>query len=153
MGKTWGIPSLRLGYLISAQANIRSISSVRGPYDVNQLAKVAVEAALSKPQYMRDFVKELNEIAKPKFERFLRSRNIVFWPSSANYIFCYFDEPSKLEAELRAKGILVRPKKDEKGIAGLRVTIGTSEQTDHLIAVLDEILPSPSEMAAKRQKV
>mmetsp|Transcript_32083 Transcript_32083/g.88643 ORF Transcript_32083/g.88643 Transcript_32083/m.88643 type:complete len:655 (+) Transcript_32083:101-2065(+) len=154
--KTWGLPSLRLGYLISAEANIRSLCSVRGPYDVNQLAEVAVKAALSDKQYMLDFVEELNKRAKPKFESFLRSRSIVFWPSDANYIFCYFERPAELEAELRARGILVRPKKDAEGVLGLRVTIGTVEQTERLIASLEELLdnaPCNGEAAAKRQKI
>mmetsp|Transcript_140070 Transcript_140070/g.254704 ORF Transcript_140070/g.254704 Transcript_140070/m.254704 type:complete len:646 (-) Transcript_140070:44-1981(-) len=139
--KTWGLPSLRLGYVLSAEANIAALGAVRGPYDVNQLAAVAVQAALQDSKYMKDFVEEHNKRAKPKFEKFLHSRGIVFWPSSANYIFCYFAEPAKLEASLRERHILVRPKKDAEGVCGLRVTIGTEEQTDRLISTLEELLP------------
>jgi histidinol-phosphate aminotransferase len=138
--KTWGIPSLRLGYLISAPENIRALCCVRGPYDVNQLAAVAVEAALANRQYVWDYVEEINKRSKPKFEDFLRKRNIVFWPSVANFIFCYFDKPAELEVGIRSRGILVRPKKDADGVTGLRVTIGTDEQTDALIKVLEELL-------------
>merc|ERR1712032_1372769 len=159
--KTWGLPSLRLGYLISAEANINALCSVRGPYDVNQLAKVAVEAALADKQYMADFVAEHNTRSKPKFEDFLRQRGVEFWPSSANYIFCYFQRPMELEVELRARDILVRPKKDADGVCGLRVSIGTVEQTDRLILALSELLPGTNgkaetnghDPAAKRQKV
>eukprot|EP00929_Paragymnodinium_shiwhaense_P019046 TRINITY_DN13103_c0_g1_i1.p1 TRINITY_DN13103_c0_g1~~TRINITY_DN13103_c0_g1_i1.p1 ORF type:complete len:651 (+),score=119.67 TRINITY_DN13103_c0_g1_i1:71-2023(+) len=160
--KTWGIPSLRLGYLISAKANISALCSVRGPYDVNTLARVAVIAALDNPGYVFDYVKELNGIAKPKFEEFLRSRGIRFWPSSANYIFCYFANPTHLEAELRKQKILVRPKKDAEGVLGLRVTIGTAEQTARVIAALGKLLDAQGAngttngtngCAAKRQKV
>mmetsp|Transcript_88282 Transcript_88282/g.189541 ORF Transcript_88282/g.189541 Transcript_88282/m.189541 type:complete len:646 (+) Transcript_88282:46-1983(+) len=154
--KTWGLPSLRLGYVISAEANIRALCSVRGPYDVNQLAKVAVDAALSNQEYMLDFVAELNHRAKPKFEDFLRQRGIAFWPSSANYIFCYFQQPLELEPKLRARNILVRPKKDADGVTGLRVTIGTVEQTERLIDSLIELLGPQTNghgPATKRQKL
>uniref|UniRef100_A0A7S4BZX8 histidinol-phosphate transaminase n=1 Tax=Chrysotila carterae TaxID=13221 RepID=A0A7S4BZX8_CHRCT len=139
--KTWGIPSLRLGYLLSAEHNIRALCSVRGPYDVNQLSVVAVRAAMSAPQYVFDYVKEHNTIARPAFERYLDKKGIVYWPSSANYIFCYFPEPMELEAKLRARGILVRPKKDADGVTGLRVSIGTAAQTDQLISTLEQLLP------------
>mmetsp|Transcript_35798 Transcript_35798/g.94863 ORF Transcript_35798/g.94863 Transcript_35798/m.94863 type:complete len:370 (-) Transcript_35798:95-1204(-) len=137
--KTWGLPSLRLGYLISAAENIRALCCVRGPYDVNQLAAVAVEAALANRQYVWDYVEEINKRSKPKFEDFLRSRDITFWPSHANFIFCYFKDPAQLEVGIRGHGILVRPKKDADGATGLRVTIGTLEQTERLIKVLEEL--------------
>mmetsp|Transcript_59222 Transcript_59222/g.152363 ORF Transcript_59222/g.152363 Transcript_59222/m.152363 type:complete len:365 (-) Transcript_59222:127-1221(-) len=150
--KTWGMPSLRLGYLISAKENIRALCCVRGPYDINQLAGVAVEAALANRQYVWDYVEEINKRAKPKFEDFLRSRSIVFWPSNANFIFCYFQDPAKLEVGIRSRGILVRPKKDAEGTMGLRVTIGTLEQTEHLIKVLEELMDGNGEPPAKRAK-
>jgi len=145
--KTWGLPSLRLGYLISAEANIRALCSVRGPYDINQLARVAVDAALADRQYMVDFVTEIRTRAKPKFEEYLRQHRVEFWPSSANYIFCYFQRPLELEAELRARDILVRPKKDADGVCGLRVSIGTVEQTDRLMVALSELLPGTDRQA------
>jgi len=159
--KTWGMPSLRLGYLISAKANVDALCAVRGPYDVNTLARVAIIAALKDSKYVFDYVKELNEVAKPKLEDFLRRHNITFWPCSANFIFCYFKEPRKTEAELRSRKILVRPKKDAKGVEGLRVTIGTTAQTERLISALDEILAAQGNgsasvtngSAAKKQKV
>merc|ERR1719491_94968 len=104
---------------------------------------------------MLDFVNEVNGRSKPKLERYLQSRDVVFWPSHANYLFCYFDQPTSLEAALRSKNILVRPKKDENGTLGLRMTIGTEEQTDGLISALDELLPkrNGSEPEAKKPRL
>merc|ERR1712194_865083 len=98
-------------------------------------------------------VTEVNEQAKPKFENFLREQGIRYWPSMANFIFCYFDQPDELEAKLRAKGILVRPKKDENGITGLRISVGTVAQMDHVIATLKELLAKYGAHEAKRPKV
>jgi len=150
--KTWGFPALRIGAIVSAEVNIRALCCVRGPYDINQLAAVAVRAAVTNKQYMLDFVNEVNQRSKPKFENYLRSRNVEFWPSQANYLFCYFDQPTALEASLRSRNIMVRPKKDENGTMGLRITMGTEEQVDGLIAALDELVPKSngSEPAAKK---
>lgn len=141
--KTWGIPSLRLGYVISAPENVSALTCVRGPYDVNQLAVVAIQAALKQRDYVDEYVQEVIHRAKPKFEEYLRSRGIIFWPTTANFIFCYFAEPLKLEQELRARGYLTRPKKDGENVQGLRVSIGTEAQMDGLIKVLDELQAKP----------
>jgi len=140
--KTWGIPSLRLGYVLTAEDNIKALCCVRGPYDINQLAGVALRAALENPKYIWDFVEEVNKQSKPKFEEYLTKRGIPFWPTSANFIFCDFENPVELEKGIREKGVLVRPKKDAAGKMHLRITIGTVEQMDKLMAILDELLPA-----------
>jgi len=138
--KTWGIPSLRLGYLMSAAQNISALCCVRGPYDINQLAVVAIDAAMKNSQYVFDYVKEVNERAKPMFEDYLTQRGIAFWPTVANFIFCYFEDPKRLEAGLRERGILTRPKKDANDVLGLRVSFGTEQQMQQVIKALDELL-------------
>jgi len=161
--KTWGLPSLRIGYILSAEENINALCcvrgrpratvarvcepshplawrQVRGPYDINQLAVVALRAALDDPQYVSDFVAEHNNKARPALEDFLAEAGVAFWPSAANYVFCYFPDPTATEKALRAEGILVRPKKDASGTLGLRVSIGTLAQTERLIATLRRFL-------------
>jgi histidinol-phosphate aminotransferase len=150
--KTWGFPSLRIGYVISAEANIRALNCVRGPYDVNQLASIAVKAALASQQYVTDFVKDLNERSMPAYLAFLESRGIEYWPTKANFVFCYFPEPAALEKKLCANDILVRPKKDAQGVLGLRVSLGTLEQTERLIALLRELLPEKENGHGSPQK-
>eukprot|EP00913_Durusdinium_trenchii_P003083 g2850.t1 len=78
--------------------------------------------------------------SKPLFEDFLKKRGIEFWPTVANFIFCYFSEPVRLESALRERGILVRPKKDHKGVLGLRVSFGTEAQMKEVIKALEELL-------------
>eukprot|EP00439_Symbiodinium_sp_Y106_P082667 s542_g22.t1 len=138
--KTWGIPSLRLGYLMSAPANISALCCVRGPYDINQIAVVAIQAAMKKPQYVFDYVKEVNERSKPLFEEFLNKKGIGYWPTVANFIFCYFQDPKTTEAKLRERGILVRPKKDANDTLGLRVSFGTEQQMRDTIKAMEELL-------------
>ena len=36
--------------------------------------------------------------SKPLFEDFLKKRGIEYWPTVANFIFCYFSEPVRLDA-------------------------------------------------------
>ena len=37
-------------------------------------------------------------------EDFLAEAGVAFWPSAANYVFCYFPDPTATEKALRAEG-------------------------------------------------
>ncbi|GAA4651544.1 histidinol-phosphate transaminase [Kistimonas scapharcae] len=141
--KTWGLPSIRLGYVISSPDNINALLNVRGPYDVNQFAVVAATAALAHPEYTEDYVREVMTVSKPLFEAFLVNKQIDFWPSAANYLWTFPDDPDAINRHLQANNILVRPKADQQGRLGLRITLGNKAQTERLIQVLDEVIPTP----------
>jgi histidinol-phosphate aminotransferase len=138
--KTWGLPSLRFGYVISAAENILALLNVRGPYDVNQLAIVAVKAALDNPEYTENYVREVMEESKPLLERFLDSKNIPYWPSGANFVWTFPPKADALNQALQAAGILVRPKADASGQLGLRITVGTREQMERTITVIENAM-------------
>ena len=130
--KTWGLPSLRFGYLLSAANNILALRNVRGPYDINQLAVVAATAALDNPDYTRDYVAEVMNDAKPLLEAWLDAQGIEYWRSDANYLWCFPDAAEEVDKYLQQAAFLVRPKCYQKRL-GLRVTVGTKEQVQRLI--------------------
>ncbi len=134
--KTWGLPSLRFGYVLSAETNILSLLNVRGPYDINQLAVVAAQAALKHPKYTQNYVQEVMSTSKPMLESWLEKNKIMYWPSSANFLWIFPDNPDAINKQLVQEGILVRPKNDSLGNKGLRITIGTKEQTERLLLCL-----------------
>ncbi len=135
--KTWGMPSLRIGYVIAAQENIEALLKVRGPYDINQLAVVAVESALRHQETVTNYIDEVMSKSKPVLEAFLSAQAIRYWPSVANFVWVFFDSPTYIEKQLRDAGILVRPKVDQMGVLGLRITLGTLAQTELLVGVLE----------------
>ncbi|MFT5083462.1 MAG: histidinol-phosphate aminotransferase [Lentisphaeria bacterium] len=138
--KTWGIPSLRFGYLVASTENIAALLNMRGPYDINQLAVVAVGAALDYPAYTENYVKEVMQASKPLLEQFLDANNVSYWPSQANFIWAFPPNAEMLERCLVGEGILVRAKKDFAGNIGLRITLGSLEQTRGLISVLEKVM-------------
>lgn len=136
--KTWGLSSLRMGYIVSHPDNIAQLLKVRGPYDINQLAVVATLAALDSPDYTRDYVSEVMTKCKPALEAWCRGKKIDYWPSRANFIWMFPPQAVELEAFLREHNILVRPKKDATGKIGVRVNLGNLEQTQQLIDRLND---------------
>ena len=138
--KTWGLSALRLGYLISSAENIENLLKIRGPYDMNTPSIVAARAALKDPSYMKDYVKEVLEVSLPLFLSFLDKKAIRYWPTAANYVLLYPKDPEKLVRSLEEKDILVRPRSGPGIDNTVRITLGTKEQTERLIDILEDIL-------------
>ena len=134
--KAFGLVASRAGYVISKEENIQELLKIRGPYDVNMFAKVAILAALDDKEYMESYIKEVMEESKPRLEKFLREKNIFFYPSQANFLLLRVENPQKIIDGLKSRGILVRPKMGPDGKDAVRISIGTLKDTEWLIEAL-----------------
>jgi histidinol-phosphate aminotransferase len=138
--KAFGLASLRAGYIISNEANIEELAKLQSPFDVNILAQVAVSAALDDLKDMTQYAKEVMQKSKPLLESFFVKNNIAFYPSSANFLFVKAENPNEVCRKFREKGIFVSAKEGKHVGEGLRVTIGSLEQTKQFICVYKEML-------------
>lgn len=138
--KAFGLVAARVGYVISQEENLQELMKIRGPYDVNMFAKMAVLAALEDISYVEDYVREVMQESKPRLEKFLRESGISFHPSAANYLFLTVPNPMELKGNLEAEGILVRPKEGPGGKCGVRIAIGTLEDTEKLINAFSSLI-------------
>jgi histidinol-phosphate aminotransferase len=137
--KAFGLVAARVGYVISQEENLQELMKIRGPYDVNMFARTAVLAALEDISYVEDYVREVMQESKPRLEKFLRERGISFYPSAANFLFLTVPDRKELIENLKAEGILVRPKKGPGGKDGVRIAIGTLEDTEKLIRTFGKL--------------
>ena len=131
--KAFGLVAARAGYVISQENNIQELLKIRGPYDVNMLAKTAVLTALEDVKYMEEYVKEVMEESKPKLEKFLEEKGISFYHSQANFLLLKIQNPQEIIEELKSQGILVRPKSAPDGEKAVRISIGTLKDTEQFI--------------------
>jgi histidinol-phosphate aminotransferase len=139
--KAFGLAGLRIGYLLSNAETLQAMKSIYSPYAVNTIAKEAVIECLNSPEYMKDYVSEVNE-NKTRLERFLEANGINFVKSEANFILADFKESGKfIVNSLFRQGILVRCQQELEGKA--RITIGDKEKNSLLIETLGKILLKP----------
>lgn len=138
--KTWGLSSLRIGYIIAVPEVISELLKVRGPYDMNMVAIEALRAAFAHREYLDDYVKEVMEVSLPKFEAFLTEVQIPFWSTHSNFILIHPPHVAELEKRLQSKKILVRPRKGPGIDNTLRITIGTLDQMEAVIEVIRSFL-------------
>lgn len=138
--KTFGLVSTRPGYVLSQEKNIKELLKIRGPYDVNMFAKVAISAALEDVEYVRSYVGEVMEKSKPKLEKFFQENNVKFWPSAANFLLVKPDNQERTLEILKSEGILVRPRKGPNIEGTIRVSIGAIKDTERFIKAYSKIL-------------
>jgi histidinol-phosphate aminotransferase len=136
--KVYGMAAMRLGCLFSHSANITYLHKAQSPYSVNTLAVLAAQAAVRDSAYIESYVAEVLA-ARELLCVGLEKLEISYVPSSANFLLVRAGERAiEIRDRLRAQGILVRDRSYE--VPGcVRITVGTREQMQRLLAALEEI--------------
>ena len=132
--KAYGLAGFRVGVLAGVAAQMRLVRRVSSPYNVNGVALACMPEALADREYVAGYSAEVRS-GRRRLEQELAHLGIQHWPSQANFVLARFGEFRKpfIEA-MRVRGILVRDRNSDPGCEGcVRVTVGTSEQTDRLL--------------------
>jgi len=139
--KAYGLAGLRLGVLAGPASLLHWARRVLSPYSVNSLALACLPPALEDTAYLDWYVKEVLE-ARKEFEAALDAACVRYWPSRANFVLVDIGpQHTEFVRSMRAAGVLVRDRSGDPGCDGrVRITIGTREQMQRAILVLNETL-------------
>jgi histidinol-phosphate aminotransferase len=139
--KAYGLAGLRLGALIGPVELMRWIRRVLSPYSVNSLALACLPPALNDTAYLDWYVGEVLA-ARAEFEAALDAAAVRHWPSRANFVLADIGRQHRDFVRLMsAGGVLVRDRSADPGCDGcVRITIGTREQMQKAIIVLNETM-------------
>ena len=138
--KSYGLAGMRIGFALGSAELIEALDSVKDSYNLDRLAIVAATAAIQDEDHHRKLVEEVvrnrGDLAADLVEL-----GFDLVPSSTNFLFVKPPKPALEVVEgLREHKILVRHY-DREPIAGwLRITVGTRNQHEELLAALKEIL-------------
>ena len=141
--KIYGLAALRVGWGYGSQKIINAMYKIKPPFNVNQTAQIAAEAALKDKNFINKSIKH-NVIWAKKIKIFLESLSISTNETSANFFLLNFDK-CKYSAiyvfkKLISKGIILRSTKEGYKIKNkLRLTIGSSKENLKLIKVMNNI--------------
>lgn len=142
MTKMFGIPGLRLGYLVAPQNIIAEISKSQPHWSINTIALLAGELCLQNEEFInetRSFISEERE----RLETFFKKNNFVSTSSQVNFYLLrdsYLKEQNNLFEFLLLKGIIPRHTFNFPGLEGkwLRFAIKSKEENSKLMEVLLE---------------
>jgi histidinol-phosphate aminotransferase len=138
--KAWGLAALRLGINFASKQIITILNKIKPPYNINQstqeLALTALDRLEDVNSMIRETIAEREELIKN-----LAGLAIVekIFPSDANFILVRMKNATAIYEFLKQKGIIVRNRSNVLLCADcLRITVGTKEQNEQLIAALKE---------------
>ncbi|VAW49670.1 Biosynthetic Aromatic amino acid aminotransferase beta [hydrothermal vent metagenome] len=138
--KTYGLASLRVGYLIGGGEIIRYINQLRAPFNVNHLAQVAACTALSDQAFVKKSI-ILNQQGMRQIKEALAKLNVNYIPSAGNFICIHLGEKAlEMNQKLLEEGVIVRPLANYGLMQFLRVSIGTQVENQHFIDALKRVL-------------
>lgn len=138
--KIYGLANLRLGWCYAPAAICDALNRIRNPFNVSGVASAAAIAALADKEHT---ARSLRHAAswREKLAAELSGIGIVTHPSQTNFLLLEFpDEPGRDAASanefLLENGLIVRPVSGYGLTRHLRLTIGTDEANQHLVATL-----------------
>jgi histidinol-phosphate aminotransferase len=143
--KIYGLAGIRIGYGFAHGNLIANLLKVKLPFDPNTLAQAAGISALSDEQFVTHSLdinkRGLQWVTARLFEL---GFNVV--PSHANFVMVVLGseiEANSLYQALLKQGIIIRPLKAFGLPHCVRITIGTPEENEALIASLQRTHRSP----------
>ncbi|MGH7388263.1 MAG: histidinol-phosphate transaminase [Candidatus Rokuibacteriota bacterium] len=133
--KIAGLAGLRVGYAVGSAETIDRLNRVRAPYNVNRLGQVAAVAALEDDAY-RERTRALVIAEREFLSRELARRGLAFPPSQANFLLVQVPDAPAARERLQRAGVLVR----DGALVGfpghLRISVGTREANERLLAAI-----------------
>jgi len=147
MTKFFGIPGLRIGYLLAAPSCIETIRRSKTPWTVNALVQRAVAKVLDDREYI-DTTRRLVQSERDYLKTALRNiSGLTVFDGAANFLFVYMEDrcamrSTTLRDHLVQDGILIRDCSNFHGLNDryFRVAVKRCDQNEILIKKLREIV-------------
>ncbi|MEN6425272.1 MAG: histidinol-phosphate transaminase [Phycisphaerales bacterium] len=141
LSKGYSLAGLRFGYAIADKGLIEGLLKVKDSYNVDAVAIALATAAIKDQAYFRENVQRIKTDRRILTEQ-LRRLGFAVRDSHSNFVFAQVKSGSAapIHEELAQRNIFVRYW-NAPGLADkLRISVGTTEQNERLIAALREIL-------------
>ena len=149
--KAFGMGGVRLGYALAAPELAVQLRKAVLPFTVSALQAAVVETVLEESGFVLERVERIRA-ERERMARALADRaGVQVFPSVTNFLLVRVADAAAVHAALLARGIVVRRQDHLAGLDGcLRISVGTPEENDALIAALHALTagPTPTERGA-----
>jgi len=139
MSKSYSLAGARLGLLFAAAPLVTHLMKVKDSYNVNAVTQALGVAALEDRSYHEDCVRRTLD-QRARLERELESLGWSWPESAANFLLCEIgDRAEQIYTALKEEGLLVRWWSAAELRTKIRISVGNSDENDHLIAALKRL--------------
>jgi histidinol-phosphate aminotransferase len=142
MSKSYALAGMRIGFALGNPQLVAALDAIKDSYNMDRLAIVAAVAAIEDETHHRKIV-DYVVAERAWLEDQLREQGFEHAPSAANFVFV--KPPASASAAavadaLRERRVLIRHYDREPIKGWFRITVGTRDQHQVLLAALKEIL-------------
>ena len=139
--KSYGLAGLRFGFLVAQPLMIEQLLKVKDSYNCDALSIAGATAAIDDRRWFADNRARILS-TRGRLVDGLAELGFSVVPSQANFVWCtHATQPAKpLYEQLKSQGLLVRYMNYEGWSDGLRISVGTDEQIDALLALLKSMI-------------
>jgi histidinol-phosphate aminotransferase len=138
----FGLAGVRLGYMIGPKALVAEIDKVRPPYNISVLNAECALFALEHAEVFAAQAKDLREQRTRLLSALADLPGVQPFPSEANMILARVPDAAKTFEGLKAHKVLVKNVSKMHTLLAncLRLTVGTAQENDLMLAALKESL-------------
>ena len=140
--KIYGLAGVRIGYGFAHDVLITNLLKVKLPFEPSTLAQAAGIGALSDEAFVERSL-DVNAKGKMYLMPILRKMGFTLVPTEANFIMLPLADESTVNIvynELLKLGVIIRPLKAFGLPHCIRITIGTQEENERLVASMRKVL-------------
>jgi histidinol-phosphate aminotransferase len=141
LSKSYALAGLRFGYLVAQSQMIEQLVKVKDSYNCDALSIAGATAAIDDQTWLAENRQKVIA-TRERLTRAMRELRFTVPDSQANFVWC--TRPDKqlglVYQKLKDERVLVRYMAYDGWGEGLRISVGTDEQIDALLAVLQTIL-------------
>ncbi|HEV7372511.1 histidinol-phosphate transaminase [Arenibaculum sp.] len=139
--KAFSLAGLRVGYVLASERDVAdAFWKLRPNFNVGRVALAAACAAFDDADYGAAIVRSVS-LERERLAGGLRALGLRVLPSATNFVMTLPDAPAaELARALGARGLTVQAM-PWRGGSALRISVGTAEDTDAVLAGLRAALP------------
>ncbi len=141
LSKSYGLAGLRFGFLVAQPPVIAMLRKVKDSYNCDALSLAGATAAIDDQGWLQDNRQRIIATRQRMTSR-LRELGFTLTDSQANFVWCtHHDRPVQpLFESLKKDRVLVRYMNYPGWGDGLRISVGTDDQADACLTLLEKYL-------------
>lgn len=138
LSKSYGLAGVRFGFLVAQPHIVAELAKIKDSYNCDALAIAAATAAMNCHDWLADVVTKMNA-TRARMETRLVELGFKVTPSHANFVWCQHPtaDHKGIYEFLKKSQILVRYMDFPDWGDGLRISVGTDEQIDACLLMIE----------------
>ena len=141
LSKSYGLAGMRFGFLVAQPHIIAELAKIKDSYNCDMLSIAAATAVMGCQDWLADVVEKMN-LTRGRMAERLSELGFAVTPSHANFVWCQHPaaDHKGIYEFLKANQILVRYMEFPDWGDGLRISVGTDQQIDACMMMIERTL-------------